>query len=550
MTTLNRVDSLQNITQYLISQVNQGVRRAVRVKTSKEEIINEENRERSAWHYLTLGIPLLIETLSLFYTGIINREKIGPAFKVRFKHKDKNGQPLPFEQIKHLFLFQNYNNHTSAALNLGEMSKAQQFLNRTLNVAQDALKKGDQFAYQQQLDKMRPYQNLLEKNRNPNLSRTDFKEEDWKTLDTIDFELAGEYFSALCELFNTQAKSSADENVHMFLDLNEMMHNVFSLDYCEAVIAENLSLGLAYIEGLEGKKLKLPVVDHQTKLFRLVEYTIKQTRVGDALPCYLLESEDPDAHPWFVVRGTSSYTGVSSSGKEYRTGAMESILADSLDHECISRNIINKALVTSPIIKEGEALVQKESLSGIFDRWQGAGKKAILCGHSLGGTIVNALTVEFYDQVKITYAFSSAGVSKETSDRWRQLTQQDSAETYKTKLMNFDYEGDFIPSGGRMLIGNHFAIKADKHWSGRGLYDTHVFSHLNHDFRIQRVDIDKEHSKLGRWFCERLRIFVGHCFRLLLAIFSHKYIPDWWTNREVYREYASIERRNHLLNSG
>ncbi|MEI8366202.1 MAG: hypothetical protein WCF65_07265 [Parachlamydiaceae bacterium] len=528
------------------------IRLKYEVDCAPGESIVEVNRQRKIWSWLTLGIPYLIEKVSLLYSGAIRREKIAkPLLEVSFDVKDLMADlkgevgrgassHKSTQKIAQLLRYNSYNQQSLTACKQAELHEATRMMGRIINEAERARERGDIATLRQKQTTLRPFIDFLEKNNDPKLKKKDFDEADWAIMDLINFEQAKRFFSELSTVFNADWVFGSR--------LERQMRSNFDVNYFESVIAENLALKLAYIEDLESKTISLPVFDKRTKTYLPSTYTIRQTRIGDALPCYVLESENWEANPWLIIRGTSSYIGLSKNRKELRTGAFESVLADALDPECIARNVLNKALVCRPIIREKGVLVQKESIRDIFMRWKLQNKKVNMAGHSLGGVIANALTVEFYDQIKTAYTFSSPGVSLETADKWDELGKKNKRRVHLGKLVNYDYEGDFVPSGGRRLIGNHLAIKSTKHAGVLGLYETHVLSHLNNDCLIQRVDIVKENHKLARYLCEKLRIVLGHCFRLLLGLFSRKYIPDWWKQRTLYRERASFERsiRHHF----
>lgn len=521
------------------------------------------NRRRKIWTYLTLGIPLLFETISLFYSGVVRREKLSkPSLELSYDFKDlmermkdvaaKGGAwQQESQKISQLIRFNQYNQKFSTSRTQAELVEATQMMGTIINEAEKAREQGDVVKFRERQASLRPFIQFLEKNNHPKMSCKDFDENDWAVMDLVRFEQAKKFFGELSSVFNSDWAFGSR--------LRNQMQANFNVDYYESVIAENLALTLAYIEGLETKTILLPVYDRKSKKYVSTTFKVKSTRIGDALPCYILESEDHKASPWLIVRGTSQYTGVSKDGKEYRTGGFESVLADTLDHQCIVRNVLNKSLISRPIVREGGRLVQKESIGDIFRNWKTQNKRVCLAGHSLGGAIVNALTVEFYDQVKTGYSFSSPGVSVETAERWESLgekakkhdlhkNRKNQIEMHARKLVNYDYEGDFIPSGGRRLIGNHLAVKSTKHAGVIGLYETHVLSHLNNDCLIQKVDVVKENHKLARYLCEKLRIVVGKCFRFLLGFFNKKYVPDWWKQRHAYRKHAKFERamRKHL----
>lgn len=484
------------------------------------KILNSKNDPqkifgRPIWYYLTLGIPILIETLSLFCAGIINRENKGEALQLRYRYKF-----LPRPHINQIGRFHRYNEITLSILNSSELDKAVEIVNQTIVSMAKANLPPAQSSPEQ--EKYQSILELLEKNKNPKLSRKHITQKDWKILDLIDFEVAKDYFSSLVDIFNTDWFKN--------LGFSREMTNRFKIDYQEAVIAESMSMSLAYIEGLGGKTLFLPCFDEQTGLYYSASYTIKEFALGDALPCYIFESEDKRASPWFVIRGTQIYKD--------RTASMESILADAIDHKGITTNIINKSLIFRPLVKKDNAMLQKESLSDIFENWQRSNKKVIMTGHSLGGTLANALGVEFAKCLKAVYAFGAMGVARKTGKRFEQL-----GEKYKEKIINFDFEGDFVPSGGHCLIGRHLSIKAVRGAERPfGFYETHVRSHLNRDFQVQQVDVDKENKKISRSFCEKLRVITGRCLRILLYVFGRKYLPDWWKKRKVYKQYANLQR--------
>lgn len=525
---LNKIQSFAHFIQS-DAEVNEEIWYPITsVRIPQNENAEKINRQRSAWHFLTLGIPFLFEALSLFFSGITHRETMDVSLRVRFKY-----ERLPLNKMVDFLKFQEFNETTSKPLNKAATDKAIQKMLRLINRIEAAKMNGSD---QEVLDcqyQLNAVGNMLKKNSVRN-TRKDFNEADWKVVDQIDFELAYEYFESLTDLFNSDWMT--------FSYLQKELSKDLGIDYQESVIAESLALSLAYIEDLEGKTLVLPVWDQTTVQYVSKPFTIKLMTLGDALPCYILENPDPCINPWFIVRGTQPYISVSPNNKEYRSGGLESLLADSLDPECISRNVINKALVSRPIVSQNGFYVQKESLSDVFRNWKQQGKRVNFSGHSLGGTIVNALAVEFYDQIKTAYAFSGAGVSRETADKWDILNQTYPSLSLESKLINFDYEGDIVPSGGRRLIGTHLAIESLVHIGPNGIYDCHVRSHLNHDFKIQKIDVNKETHKWARVFCEYLRIITGKCFRLLLWVFSNKYLPEWWKNRKVYREKADWER--------
>lgn len=498
-----------------------------------ENEIAKDNQRRSFWHFLTLGIPQLIETLSIVFSGIVHRETQGHFYNVTFKAHRLFGQ-----DAMNLHQFQNFNKFGRRPLKQAELNKILQCVNRLINKIDEAKAEGNDALVDQRMEELKPYQQILTKTHDSRITRNDFNENDWKVIDEISFELASEHFSNLSNLFN------ADWMVRS--NLKEMGAH-FGFDYNEATVAESLSLALAYIEKLDGKEIRLPVFDKEAGKYIATAYKIKSAVLGDALPCYILESEKTDVPGWFIIRGTQTYTNISSEGKECRIGSLESMLADSLDPDCISRNVINKSLVKRQLVFENGSYVEKDSLSDIFRRWSEEGKRINLAGHSLGGTIANALTVEFPDQVRQAYSFSSPGVSNEMAQQWKEMIA--AKPEMQSRLLNFDYEGDIVPAGGKVLIGSHLAVQTLGEIGSNSLRDSHVRSRLNRDFQIRKVDTEAENKKFARGICEAIRIIVGTCFRFMLWTFSRQYMPDWWKNRNFYRESAALERHARLLSS-
>lgn len=490
----------------------------VRVLSSQQK----NSTARPYWHYLTLGIPILIEKVSLFFHEAMHREIMGEAVQFSFGYKH-----LPKSCVNQIDLFHRYSEEVSSVLNSSQLNKAAEMVQQM----NESLAKARFDNESQRLAELKKYQSivtLINKNKNPKLSKKSINARDWKTLDMIDYEIAKDHFSNLADIFNTD----------WFKNLGfsqEMMYR-FKIDYQEALVAESLSLALAYTEGLEGKTLALPYLDKQTGIYRSVAYTIKEFILGDALPCYIFESLEQEASPWFVIRGTR--------WSRKRVAGFESILTDTIDYKGISRKVVNKSLVYRPLKKEENGFVQKESLSDIFNRWRKENKKVILTGHSLGGTLANIVAIDFPDTFKVAYAFGAAGVSQKTDFRYQRIR-----EKVHDKLINFDFEGDIIPSGGHCLIGRHLSIKAIRgaNQPSIGVYDLHMRSHLNQDFQMQHIDITKENNKFARVFFEKIRAFAGCCLRGLLYVFGRKYLPDWWKNRKVYKQQANIQRSINSL---
>lgn len=504
----------------------------VTIKAIAEEIqiLHNQGVQRTAWNFLTLGIPALFESLSVFFSGLIHRETLGTPLKVRFKY-----ERLPLDKISQLLKFNQFNQVSTKPLNEAVEKRCLQQMNKLINKLDAAKAKGNCDEVELYQAKLVALKGLIERNKCQRGTRSVFNESDWKVTDKIEFKLVREYFDELTGMLNTEWFSTSG--------LQERLNEEFGINYHESLVAESLALSLAYIEGLDGKTISLPALDKDSGKYRPEVFKIRLTTLGDALPCYILESEDPAISPWMVIRGTVGFLGVSANKKELRQGAFESVLNDSLDPDCVSMNVINKAMVCNPVVNIDGQEIKKESLSDIFKNWKNEGKKVNLAGHSLGGTLVNSLAVEFYDQIDSAYAFSGAGVSHRMGNKWDKLKRLHPEMNLQDKLINFDYDNDLIPSGGRRPIGKHLAITALLQIGPQGITDYHGRSHLNSDFQIQRIDVEKETHKWTRVCCERFRNIVGKCFHVFLYFFGNKYVPDWWTNREVYHKRAKVERK-------
>lgn len=500
------------------------------IKVIKETSqFNVKIESRPIRNYLTLGIPLFIEKCSLLWQEVIHRKQIGNSLSFHYKTKDFS--PYQINLIKN---FHQFNEVSLTPLNNPEFHKICSYINHAINRRDHALANSDLKIVEQCDRWLDKFKSILKKSLVPQATRNDFNQNDWEVLDLVDYELAYEHFSNLTKIFNIWGSKIRKMESHFKVDLNE------------ALIAEGLALSLAYIEGLNGKKIFLPVASSDEKLpYKSVEYSIIEVTLGDALPSYILESSDKNAPPWFVIRGTQPCTGKDQNGKEFRSGSLESLLADAIDPKEIAKDVIKKSLVYRPIVKQNGRLKQKKSLFEVFEGWKKKKMQVILAGHSLGGCLVNHLAVRYDKIVKNAYGFSPAGVSKKIAAKWEKKLNKASEESeekriqLENKIVNFDYEGDFVPAGGAKIIGLHLAVTPLVDRQEHGLYHRHIKCHLNQSFKVCKVDIEAENRKISRKLCEKVRNIFGGCFRLLLNLFSKKSIPDWWKNRKIYRKKAN-----------
>lgn len=368
---------------------------------------------------------------------------------------------------------------------------------------------------------------LLEKVDEKHLTTFEYGVDDWAALDAIKFHLTQEHLELLTTLFNT---STLDK-------ISDDMKQQFGIDYKEALIAEALAKSLAPLAGLDGKPISLPV-KNSSGSYCLAPYTIRLSPLGDALPCYILESTDPKASPWLVIRGTESHLGKTPEGKEIRMGSSESRIADYIDEKGISRDVLTKALVKRPCIESDGVKIERPSLLETFTEWKKHGKQVHMAGHSLGGYLVNDLTNRMFDQVKTAYAFSAPGVSIKQEKTWEAKIKDQAIKTGLTpdelsrKLVNFDVEGDLVPGAGRKLIGLHVAVQQTNKWKANDPVHLHSWFNLNDSFTLQKIDTAKENQKLSRRISEKLRGSMSYYYRIK---YRHS-LPDWWINRKVYRQ--------------
>lgn len=462
---------------------------------------------------------------------LVRREGKGNCYS--FKYEE-----FPDEEMKALMeKFRGFSlerGHPLSNLEKQKISDLEKHIQGKMKVAEA---NGDASALDRYKQKLARLIKLKEISSRPKATRHHFKTEEWETLDEVDFSITKDNLKTLHALFNREDFKS--------LQFHEVMKKYLKADFEKTLLAEVLARRLAYIGGLHGKKILLPIrekasgQDKAKAHYRFVEYTIKDFTVGDALPCYILESEDKDANPWFIARGTQIYTGRDANGKEFRKGSFESMLGDAIDPKSIGRHIVIKAMV----VKSGNG----ESLKDLFERWRKEGKRVELAGHSLGAFIVNHISVLFFNRlfpktVKRAWGFSGPGVGKSLA----RLYQANLEEVHKStniplkklrkRIINLATDGDIVPSGGHEMIGYNLSITPKGNHSRKSLASNHAKHGLSNDFIIQKIDTKKENQKLARRMCEIFRRIVGLFMRAMLFLFYRSASPDWWVNRKIYSQ--------------
>lgn len=339
-----------------------------------------------------------------------------------------------------------------------------------------------------------------------NATRQDFSLAEWKALDFINFELVKEHMEIAFELFQA-GYGVADSD----------FWSSQGVDWRELVVSEVLTRAFAFTEELGGKNIALPTVLKDDSL-ALVEYSIKQVYLGDALPCYVLVSDDQKAPAWFVIRGTEFTPGgaFGSEGKykEYRTGGRESVFADFIDSEGLGQLAVYKAMKecsSRPDVEEGYCGLDKIFRVALVD------KRIIVTGHSLGGCLTNILAAFYGDVIDKAYALCAPGVSRDVANCCKQEIGD--------KLINIGIQGDLVPAVGELFIGKHVVMSGNKSFIEAHL--DYLFNKEKQEFYL--VDVEAENSSKMRQKNERRRQMVGSVMKLLADP------PDWWVRRQCYR---------------
>jgi len=283
------------------------------------------------------------------------------------------------------------------------------------------------------------------------------------------------------------ANLTADERLTLdkqkFSEVQKFLQNIpadLSDDHKQECVAEVLSKVLAYISPQAmGDSLQIPDANG-----KLVEYQIERKNLANSnLPYFVFTppANENDAKAWLVIRGTDANIVGKSITNEERKSAMNSLVADFAK---------SKGLATAPVDNAFDEI--KEFL----DDHPGCQ----LAGHSLGGIIQHLgvkASAENYE-IGTIFAFNSPGVSKETRNMYNALEN-------KPDIKCFDKRGDFIPSAGRYLIGDHYRVK-----QGSSRPDVaHRELDSNKESTLQLIDNAKEEAKGVRRLTEGLRSTLG-----------------------------------------
>ena len=179
----------------------------------------------------------------------------------------------------------------------------------------------------------------------------------------------------------------------------------------------------------------------------------------------------------------------------------------------MAEGIVDHAIVLGGTFGNGERKDLLELFEGQFFK---------LAGHSLGGNIVNQMTMRLSKHIKQAYAFSAPGVSELVARQW-ELKGIDNS-----KLINIQTEGDGVPAAGKKLIGTHVAYTHLNRPENANSEQMHVLMCLTKPFKMQLIDKHAEENKVGRRFIESARSTVGPVVGEKVAKVIIKQPPPSW----------------------
>lgn len=308
---------------------------------------------------------------------------------------------------------------------------------------------------------------------------------------------------------------NADERLELdkqkFAQIQEFLENIpenLTAEHRQECIAEVLSKVLAYISpaALE-KTLNIPDAEGNR-----VEYQLKRKELANSnLPFFVLtppadKDDAKAAKAWLIIRGTDANIVGKSVTDEERASALKSVVADFAKSEGLS---------TAPIDNSFDEI--KEFLDD--------NPGCQLAGHSLGG-VIQHLGVKAATKgctIGTIFAFNSPGVSAETRTMYNDLDAN-----AKPHIKCFDKRGDFIPSAGRYLIGDHYRVK-----QGNSRSDVaHREIDSNKTSTLQLIDNEREETKATRRLSEGLRstlgpAIVGTATRIAGLITGKNYLQEF-----------------------
>jgi hypothetical protein len=346
--------------------------------------------------------------------------------------------------------------------------------------------------------------------------------EERTALDEVNFQATQRYLNDIVPVLNDPASGI---NQHA-----QQAKTYQAYHYKNALVAEILSKSLAYNGHINDKEIAIPVDIGGT--MKLVNYKIQQKYLGNQLPFYVLtplltsssttsqnplnmatlEEIEQYAQPWVVIRGTEPLL------EQDKEGAKESIAADVKD---------SKGVSALPIWHRYDELLV--FLANTYD--QPKPKKFNITGHSLGGTLAQAMAVIYNPLVDQTFAFNSPGVDEDIHNYAKQLDKQ-----VQDKIVVFHRAGDIVSSASPKRIGQNFEISNVAEKEQNDAFVKHSDMMLNTPHRQRRVDIQKDEKNWMRRFSDWNR-------RHILSKVSHLVVDantfGWFKNRHQLRDFAS-----------
>ncbi len=342
-------------------------------------------------------------------------------------------------------------------------------------------------------------------------------------LDEVNFRATQNYLNDLAPVLN-----DPNSGINQHAQQHKTYH------YKNALIAETLSKSLAYNDKIDQREIVIPVEVEGTMKF--VNYKIEKQYLGEKLPFYVftpistpvisqtssLNATEKEikqyAQPWVVIRGTEPLL------TEDKEGAQESIAADVKDANGVS---------SLPIWQRSDELLVL--LAQLKEK---TGQRINITGHSLGGTLAQAMAVIYNPLVDQTFAFNSPGVDKNIHDFAMELDKQ-----VQDKIVVFHRAGDIVSSASPKRIGQNFEIISTLSAKEQNdAFVKHSDMMLNIPHRQTQVDIKKDEKNWMRRFSDWNRRTILSKTSSLLVDAN---LFGWFKNRQALRDFAS-KYLNHI----
>lgn len=327
----------------------------------------------------------------------------------------------------------------------------------------------------------------------------------WRKFEAININLIKKYVKSLNVLFGTTYLDKIQKNIR----------DKFGVDYKESLIAQLLSLSLAYNAPQDGDIIPLPT-KRPDGSYSLCNYEVSTLILGDNIPYYVLMPQEDAVEPWIVFRGTVAYTKTDAKG-ELKQGARESINADLAHRDGVGYGLIDKALKDKSV----------NSLTAKLREIESRGVKCKVTGHSLGGVLSKDFGVKAARYVDQVYTFGAPWVSKETHTLWSKALKQG---TKQQKIVNWIIDGDPVGCVGSYPVGTYIVTNPVGARIAGDRYNAHEpaplelstsFWHQQNilsgwNFDAQLMDVENEGQKYLRAITEKVRYFAGKVAHLFV----------------------------------